>query len=91
MTKKELIAAVAANGNLAKKDAAIAVDAVVSSIMGAIENGDKVQLVGFGTFSTVEQEERERHNPRTGEKITVPAHKVPKFKFSNSFKKTIAG
>lgn len=91
MNKNELIAAVAANGSITKKEATVAVDSVISSIMGAIANGDDVRLIGFGTFSVVDKEESECRNPRTGEKIVVPAHKVPKFKFSNAFKKSIAG
>ncbi len=71
MNKTELINEVAAKANLNKVDAKAAVDAVLESIAEALVNDDKVQLIGFGTFSMVEKPEREGINPRTKEKITI--------------------
>jgi DNA-binding protein HU-beta len=59
---------------------------VFESIKGSLLKGDKVTLQGFGTFEVVDIAETQRRNPRTGEKFMAPAHKAPKFKFSNSFK-----
>lgn len=80
MNKTELINEVAAKANLNKVDAKAAVDAVLESIAEALVNDDKVQLIGFGTFSMVEKPEREGINSRTKEKITIAARKSCKFK-----------
>lgn len=80
MNKTELTNEVAAKANLNKVDAKAAVDAVLESIAEALVNDDKVQLIGFGTFSMVEKPEREGINPRTKEKITIAARKSCKFK-----------
>ena len=80
MNKSELVAAVAAQAGLTKVQAQKAVEATVDAIAGALKNGDKVQLVGFGTFSVVEKAAREGVNPSTGAKIQIPAKKVAKFK-----------
>ena len=80
MTKAELIAQVAEKSELSKKDAEKAIAAVVSSVTDALVAGDKVQLVGFGTFEVRDRKEKESKNPRTGEKIIVPAKKAPAFK-----------
>lgn len=88
MTKKELISMVAENGNMTKKDAAAALDTVVGTIMGILDNKDSVTLAGFGKFYTEEKEARTAFNPRTKEKIDVPAKTVPKFKFSPTYKKS---
>ena len=80
MKKSELVADVAAQAGLTKVQAQKAVEATVDAIAGALKNGDKVQLVGFGTFSVVEKAAREGVNPATGAKIQIPAKKVAKFK-----------
>ena len=80
MNKSELVAAVAAQAGLTKAQAQKAVEATVDAIAGALKGGDKVQLVGFGTFSVVEKAAREGANPATGAKIQIPAKKVAKFK-----------
>mgnify|MGYP003303878500 FL=1 len=80
MNKMELVAAVAAEAGLTKAQAQKAVEATVNAIAGALKNGEKVQLVGFGTFSVVEKAAREGVNPATGAKIQIPAKKVAKFK-----------
>ena len=80
MNKTDLVAAVAAQAGLTKAQAQKAVEATVNAIAGALKNGEKVQLVGFGTFSVVEKAAREGVNPATGAKIQIPAKKVAKFK-----------
>ena len=80
MNKTELVAAVAAKAELSKKDADAAVSAVVDAITEALADGDKVSLVGFGTFSVSERAERTGINPSTKATITIPAKKVAKFK-----------
>ena len=76
MTKVELIAAVAENAGLSKKDAEQAVNATVEAITKALAEGDKVSLVGFGTFETRERPARKGRNPRTKEEITIPATSI---------------
>lgn len=80
MNKAELISAVAAESGLSKVDAKKAVEAVVSAVTGALKEGDKVSLVGFGTFAISERSERTGINPSTKATITIPAKKVIKFK-----------
>ncbi len=80
MNKSELVAAVAAKAGLSKVDAKKAVDAVVASVTEALKGGDKVALVGFGTFSVAERPARQGINPRTKQKITIAAKKSAKFK-----------
>lgn len=79
MNKTELVAKIAEAG-LTKADAKKALDATVEAIKEALVAGDKVQLVGFGTFEVAERPERQGVNPATGEKITIAAKKVAKFK-----------
>ena len=86
MNKAELIAAVAQSADLTKKDAEAAVSAITETITKALCEGDKVQLVGFGTFEVSEREAREGRNPLTGEKITIAASKNPKFKAGKALK-----
>lgn len=80
MNKTELIDKIAAGASLSKADAKKALDATVAAIKEALGNGDKIQLVGFGTFSVTERPAREGVNPHTGEKIQIAAKKVAKFK-----------
>ena len=89
MNKTELIAAVAENAALSKKDAEKAVNAVVDAIKGALADGDKVQLVGFGTFEVRARGARTGKNPRTGEAIKIAASKVPAFKAGKALKDAI--
>ena len=84
MTKVELIAAVANEANLTKKDAEAAVNSTLNAITNALKEGDKVTLVGFGTF-----EVRERPNPQTGEEITIEASKLPAFKAGKALKDSV--
>ena len=80
MNKTELIEKIAAGAGLSKADAKKALDATVDAIESALTRGDKIQLIGFGTFSVNERPAREGVNPRTGEKVTIAAKKVAKFK-----------
>lgn len=86
MNKTELIQGVAEKSGLTKKDSEKAVNAILESIMDAVSAGDKVQLIGFGTFESRERAAREGRNPSTGETINIPATKVPAFKAGKAFK-----
>lgn len=90
MNKADLVANVAKQTKLTKKDAEAAVNAVVESIEGALKDGDKVQLIGFGTFEVRERKERQGRNPRNpGEVIKIPASKAPVFKAGKSLKEAV--
>lgn len=80
MNKVELVAAIAANANLTKADAARALEATVKAISDALVAGEPVQLIGFGTFAIAERAERNGINPRTGAAIKIAEKKVIKFK-----------
>ncbi|CAM2802316.1 HU family DNA-binding protein [Paenibacillus sediminis] len=80
MNKSDLVAQVAEATELSKKDVTKAVDAVFEAISTALQNGDKVQLVGFGNFEVRERSARKGRNPQTGEEIEIPASKIPAFK-----------
>ena len=80
MNKTELIEKIAAGAGLTKADSKKALDATVAAIKGALKAGDKVQLVGFGTFSVTKRPAREGINPATKQKIKIAAKKVAKFK-----------
>ncbi|MGA2735336.1 MAG: HU family DNA-binding protein [Syntrophobacteraceae bacterium] len=80
MTKAELVAKIASEVGLTKSQAEKALDGFISTVSGALSGGDKITLVGFGTFSVAARSAREGRNPRTGKKIKIPAKKVVKFK-----------
>ena len=80
MTKAELVAKIASEGGIIKSQAEKALDGFVSAVSAALSGGDKITLVGFGTFSVAARSAREGRNPRTGKKIKIPAKKVVKFK-----------
>lgn len=80
MNKSELVEKIAAGAGLTKADAKKALDATVAALKEALVAGDKVQLVGFGTFSVAERAAHPGRNPHTGEMITIPAKKAAKFK-----------
>lgn len=86
MNKTELIAAVAEKTGLSKKDADAAIGATVDAIADALKAGDKVALVGFGTFEVRERAERMGKNPQTGAAIKIAASKVPAFKAGKALK-----
>ena len=90
MTKTDLIAKVAEQTGLSKKDAEKAVSAVIDTVSDALVAGDKVQIVGFGTFEVRERSERKGRNPRTKEEITIPASKLPAFTAGKALKDAVA-
>ena len=89
MNKTELIAAVAEQAELSKKDAEKALKAFTDVIAAELVKGEKVQLVGFGTFEVSERPEREGRNPQTGETMKIAASKAPKFKAGKALKDMI--
>ncbi len=91
MNKTELIASVAERSGLSKKDSESAVVAVLGSIEEALKEGDKVQLIGFGTFEVRARSERAGRDPRTNKPITIPACKVPAFKAGQGLKDAVSG
>ena len=80
MNKSELIEAIAKNAKLSKKDAGAALEATLTAVQKSLKKGDKVTLIGFGTYSVVKRAARQGVNPATGEKIKIKAKKVVKFK-----------
>lgn len=89
MNKNDLVAAVATSTGLSKSDSANAVDSMLDSIAGALKSGKEVRLVGFGTFSVAHRRASEGRNPRTGERIQIPASKQPKFKAGKALKDAV--
>ncbi len=90
MTKTELINAVAEQSELSKKDADKAVNAVFEAISATLASGEKVQIVGFGSFEVKSRSQRVGRNPRTKEEIVIPASKLPVFKAGKSLKEQVA-
>ena len=91
MNKNELIGVVSDKTGLSKADSTNAIDCVFDAISDALKGGDEVRLVGFGTFSVSQRRASEGRNPRTGEKINIPASKQPKFKAGKSLKDSVNG
>ena len=89
MNRKELAAAIAAETGLTKKDAEAALNAFVDVVTEELKKGEKVQLVGFGTFEVSERAAREGRNPQTGETMTIAASKAPKFKAGKALKDAV--
>ena len=89
MNKAELIAVVAEKSELTKKDAEKAVNSIISVITEALSKGEKVQLVGFGTFEVRDRAERKGRNPQTKEEIIIPASKAPVFKAGKALKDAV--
>ena len=89
MNKSELVAKIAADADLKKGDAEKCLDAYVATVKEVTAAGDKMQLVGFGTFEAKERGAREGVNPATGEKISIPACKVPSFKPGKGLKEEL--
>ncbi|MDE5966806.1 MAG: HU family DNA-binding protein [Lachnospiraceae bacterium] len=86
MNKTELVAAIAEKTELSKKDAEKAVKAFTDVVAEELKKGEKIQLVGFGTFEVAERPARQGRNPRTGENMPIPASKAPKFKAGKALK-----
>jgi DNA-binding protein HU-beta len=89
MTKSDFVDQVASTSGLSKKDAGTAVDAVLSTIEGALKSGDEVSFTGFGKFHVASRGAREGRNPRTGETMTIAASKVPRFTAGSGLKKAV--
>ena len=89
MNKTQLIEAVALKADIKKKEAEAAVNALTAVVADALKAGDKIQLVGFGTFEVKERAAREGRNPKTGEKITINASKSPAFTAGKALKDAI--
>ena len=89
MNKSDLISAMAAEAQMSKADAKKALDAFISSVTNAMKAGDKVALVGFGTFSVSERAAREGRNPQTGKTMKIAACKAPKFKAGKALKDAV--
>lgn len=90
MNKTDLVSVVAEKAQMTKKDAEKALSAVLDSVGEALAKGDKVQLVGFGTFEVRSRAARTGRNPLTGEEIKIPAAKVPAFKPGKALKDAVA-
>ncbi|MGB0935721.1 MAG: HU family DNA-binding protein [Alphaproteobacteria bacterium] len=90
MNKNDLVSHVATTTGLTKTQATTAVNSVFDAITSALGNRDEVRLVGFGTFSVSERRATEGRNPRTGEKISIPATRIAKFKAGKALKETVA-
>ena len=89
MNKTELVGAIAEKTGLSKKDSEKALSAALDSIVDALKGGDKVQLIGFGSFEVKERAARTGRNPRTNETIEIPAAKLPQFKAGKALKDAI--
>ena len=90
MNKTELVAAIAEKAELSKKDSEKALKAFIDTVTDELKKGEKIQLVGFGTFEVRERAAREGVNPRTGDKIKIAASKVPAFKAGSALKDAVA-
>ena len=89
MTKADLVKAVSEKANCPKKDAEMAINTVIDCITDAVAQGEKVQIVGFGTFEVRERGEKKCKNPRTGEEMITPAKKAPVFKAGKTLKDAV--
>ncbi|MGA8943834.1 MAG: HU family DNA-binding protein [Thermoactinomyces sp.] len=89
MNKTDLINKVAEATQMTKKDASKSVEAVLESIAGALRNGEKVQLIGFGNFEVKDKPERKGRNPRTGEEMIIPARKSVSFKAGKQLREEV--
>ena len=87
--KQDLIAKVAETAELSKKQAALVVNTVFDTISESLANGEKVQIIGFGSFDVRERAERKGRNPQTGAELVIPASKVPGFKAGKALKETV--
>lgn len=90
MTKGDLVNAVREKSGLTKKDSAAALDAMLSAIKENLASGDKIQLIGFGSFDVVEKAARTGRHPRTGEPLEIPAKKAVRFKAGKALKDAVA-
>lgn len=91
MNKQELIQAIADKSGLSQKDSKTALDATLAVITDTLAEGNEVNLVGFGSFCVKSHQARTGRNPKTGEKLTIPAKKVPTFKAGKGLKEVVQG
>lgn len=89
MTKAELVAAIASKADISKASAEKALNGFIAAVTEALKKGDKVSLVGFGTFEVVKRAARKGRNPRTGQEIKIKASKAPKFRPGKALKKAV--
>ena len=89
MNKGDLVDAIATRAECTKKDASIVLDVTIATIIEAVSSGDKVSLVGFGTFERRDRQAREGRNPKTGEPMAIPATQVPAFSAGKGFKERV--
>lgn len=89
MNKADFVAYIAEKNDITKTDSKEMLDIITTALVSAIEEGHEVSLAGFGKFTVVERDERTARNPQTGEAMTVPAHKAPKFSFAKNIKDAI--
>lgn len=89
MNKMELVSAIAEKSDLSKRDAEAALNAFTDIVADELKKGEKIQLIGFGTFEVSERAERTGRNPQTGEEMVIPASKMPKFKVGKLLKDSI--
>jgi DNA-binding protein HU-beta len=90
MNKGELVDAITEQANVTKREADTILSTAIDTIVEAVKDGDKVTLVGFGSFEKRERKEREGRNPKTGESLTISATTVPAFSAGKAFKETVA-
>lgn len=90
MNKADLIDKIAADASITKKAAGAALDSLIDNVTSALKKGQRVTLVGFGTFAVSERKARVGRNPRTGEAITIAARRVPKFSAGKALKDAVA-
>lgn len=90
MTKSDLITTVAESSGLTKKDTEKVISGLLAAVTNALVSGDKVQIVGFGTFEVRDRKEREGRNPSNGKPMTIPASRIPAFKAGKSLKDAVA-
>jgi len=89
MKREELIAKIASDASITKKQAGMALTSLLNGVSGALKKGNKVTFVGFGTFAVSKRKKRMGVNPQTRQKITIPARKVPVFKAGSKLKLTV--
>jgi integration host factor subunit beta len=86
MTKADLVEKVTAAGDLTRRDGEVIVETIFEAVIGALKSGDKIEIRGFGSFRTRQRNSRIGRNPKTGERVEVPAKKVPYFKPSKELR-----
>ena len=89
MNKAELVEAVSDKAGITKKQAGNVIDAITDTVKETLSKGERITLVGFGTFHVMERKAREGRNPRTGKKLEIPAKKVPKFRAGKNLREAV--